>query len=377
MTGPQESQKWVIVTHAFLPNGPAHRLLDSLRSRGLQVGFCALPMPGVDRMRAERCMPGDTTTELLIDRKQLVPKWRELLIVIELYKFARRLRSADSDRFILVGCDPVSYLVAYYVFRMRGLHVLADAVWFVDWSAHRLKNRWTGTAYRAVSRLAARRARVVCAISAPASLAVAELTGRFKNEEILVLPNLPLVPSDEMPRWESRPLGVVYLGRLSDEHGAELLLRITPDLIKAGYELDVAGDGPAADAFASAAKRISGFRYHGLVTNPQDLIRLLLTARIGLALYDPMFPMFGYNDPLKVKDYLSAGLRVVATINRDIYDDVVLKSAYTAEGLIKTILAAGGSGPTTDPRKHWLLNDADLPLRNLIERLEETARKQC
>jgi hypothetical protein len=66
----------------------------------------------------------------------------------------------------------------------------------------------------------------------------------------------------------------------------------------------------------------------------------MLSARVGLAIYDPEFPMFEFNDPLKERDYLAAGLRVVSTMPRGVEDPRVQRVAYSATAIVQAVVRA-------------------------------------
>lgn len=40
---------WAVVTHAVLPNGRGHRLVQALLHDGYDVAFCATPLRGASR----------------------------------------------------------------------------------------------------------------------------------------------------------------------------------------------------------------------------------------------------------------------------------------------------------------------------------------
>jgi len=328
-------------------------------------------MPGGVRTRAEWHLPGKAEPELFIDRQHRVPIWREPLSACDIVRFAWRVRSAGRDPVVIVGCDPVAYLEAKTAFGVCAVDVLSDAAWFVDWSAQRLDGSLSRFAYKNVARIVARRATVVGAISSPAAEAVAGLGWSRRAEDILILPNLPIsFLDDDIPAWDDRPRGVVYVGGLSPEQGVELLLQAAVTLTDAGCTFDIAGDGPSVADVAVAARRIRGLRFHGVVHGQRELAAIMSGARVGLAPYDPEFPMNAFNDPLKVKDYLSAGLRVVTTSPRVIEDGVVLRVPYNADSIAAAALAAIDSRPPRDPRHHVLLNEADQSLIELIAQLE-------
>ena len=99
----------VVASHAVLPNGPAHRLVGSLREQGYPVGFCALPLPGGPRWRSERVIPG-REPGLLIDEPRRVPARQEVMSMLELQRFAWQMARAGHREVVLVACDSLVFL---------------------------------------------------------------------------------------------------------------------------------------------------------------------------------------------------------------------------------------------------------------------------
>ncbi len=367
----RQGLSWVVVTHALLPNGPAHRLADTLRGRGLNVAFCALPMPGAERWRAESAIEGRGLVTSTTDLPLRVPMSRLATNVASAVGFARRLRRLGITRPVLVGCDPVSYLQGAAALRVVGIRPRVEVVWFVDWSAQRLERYLEGAAYRRAVQLATRRADVVCAISSAAARGIEEVaSSRRQLGPVGVLPNLPMSFAGGPP-WDLRAPQVVYMGGLRREHGAELLLAVTRILLGEGTAsgVDVLGDGPLAGIVARAAERLPGLRFHGLVQRADAIEQILHGARVGLGLYDPSFPMFGFNDSLKTKDYLGAGLVVVTTLPTAVADSQVLVAPFDPEGVADTVRAAL-SGPPLALGAHPLLREGFDALDRLIAEVD-------
>jgi hypothetical protein len=210
-----------VVTRAVLPNGPAHRLVQALLHAGYQVAFCALPLPGASRWRAEQMLPGDAKPKIVVDKACPVPATRELRSVPDLASFAWQLRRPGHREVVLVGCDALSYLEAAAAFLSAPIRVKASAVWFVDWSAQRLQHPLSAAAYHLAARSALRVANVAAAISPEAADAVASL--RPRPGKVLVVPNQPLDLGVGVA-WGERPPSVAYVGGLSDQQGVSVLL---------------------------------------------------------------------------------------------------------------------------------------------------------
>lgn len=113
---------------------------------------------------------------------------------------------------------------------------------------------------------------------------------------------------------------LVFLGHPKPWHGTDAIPRMMVDLAAAGHRprVLVIGGGPGAAELAELAGR------HGVADRlhitgalpPAEATALLQTASIGLAPYPPHEDF--YFCPLKVLDYLAAGLAVVATDQGDV-----------------------------------------------------------
>lgn len=346
---------WVVVTHAMLPNGAAHRLAQTLLHDGIAVGLCATPLPGAPRWREERLFPQQQVPQVLVDERRPVPLTQEFRSAISLCRFARAIRRSSLSDLVLVGCDPLSFLEAMAAFRCARVHIRASAAWFVDWSAHRLERPVEALAYRSTSTAALRLADVPAAISPFAADALTR-TAKIRKD-VLVLPNqaLQLGPG---PVWEERPLRVVYMGGLSDQQGTAVLLGVAEALAAHGVFVDIIGDGPATPAVTARVMNIQGVHFHGVVADVATLARIMLQARVGLALYDPLFPQYLYGDSLKIKDYLAAGMRVVSTLPTSVEDGVIVTSEYSVPAVVTATRFALSQPAPTDPATHPMLEDA-------------------
>jgi len=358
---------WVIATHAMLPNGPSHRLVGTLVDEGYEVAFCATPLPGAARWRSERMRPGARTPAVLLDEERPVPSLREVRSAVEVTQFAWQLARSGCREVVLVGCDPVSFLEAVVAFRSAPVRLRAAAVWFVDWSAQRLQHRVSATAYRLATRGALRLADVTAAISSQAADELARV-GR-PGRDIMVLANQPL-HLGAGAGWAERRPSVVYAGGLSEQQGVDILLEAAAGLGRDGVRVDIIGDGPASRAVAADVANMPGVSFHGLVGDVGGLADVLLRSRVGWALYDPCFPMHTYNDPLKIKDYLAAGMRVVSTLPRSVDDGVIAKAAYHVPALLEATRQALAVPPAFAPSSHPLVADATRSLREFISAVQ-------
>jgi len=114
-----------------------------------------------------------------------------------------------------------------------------------------------------------------------------------------------------------------FLGHPKPWHGAEVLPEVVRRLRTRGHDaqLVVVGGGPGADRINELARR-NGVEDHVCTTGAltqRDAVRALSTAWVGVAPY-PADPFF-YFSPIKIVEYLAAGLPVVTT---DLGDNATL-----------------------------------------------------
>ena len=113
---------------------------------------------------------------------------------------------------------------------------------------------------------------------------------------------------------------LVFLGHPKPWHGADRLPQLLADLAAVGHRprLDIVGGGTGADRILAHAREL-GVDRQITVTGPlppAEASARLTTGTIGLAPYRRHDPF--YFCPLKVVDYLAAGLPVVSTRQGDI-----------------------------------------------------------
>lgn len=141
----------------------------------------------------------------------------------------------------------------------------------------------------------------VLAVSRPlADYATARGAGRVE-----VLPNAVDPDRFQPAAAAAQPPTAVFTGRLRPWHGAVTLAEAWELLGQAAPPLTVVGDGDGRDRLAAVGAHVTG------TVQPHQVPGLLATAQIGLAPYPADAPT--YFSPLKVFEYLAAGLAVVAS----------------------------------------------------------------
>jgi glycosyltransferase involved in cell wall biosynthesis len=113
---------------------------------------------------------------------------------------------------------------------------------------------------------------------------------------------------------------VVFLGHPKPWHGADVLPNLLARLRRRGRNahLLLIGGGPGTQAVVRAAARadVGGFLTVTGAVHPKRAARLLRSGTVAVAPY-PADPFF-YFSPIKVVEYMAAGLPVVATAQGDI-----------------------------------------------------------
>lgn len=127
------------------------------------------------------------------------------------------------------------------------------------------------------------------------------------------------VPARPAP-VEAAPPVLAFVGHPKPWHGAERLPRVVADLVAGGHDarLLVVGAGPGVASLRASASDL-GVADRVVVSGevPHDEVHGLLSrAAVGVAPYPRQDPF--YFSPIKVVEYMAAGLPVVATAQGDI-----------------------------------------------------------
>lgn len=358
---------FVVVTHALLPNGPAQRLVATLESKGHQVSLCALPMLGSDRTRMELHVTGAPELTCSVDLDSPVPWSRLPQNALDLRRFLRTLERRGWKAGPLIACDALAFLLASMM-AVGTMRLRPRVVYFVDFSPQRLERRLEAIAYKTVNRWATSLADAAATITEEARRGFSSIIGEKAASAMYILPNLPMAIGNGVP-WGARPMRVVSLGGLRSEHGAGLLpetIMRSRELAGSDIEFEIVGKGPEYSKLVRQCQGLRGVSFHGTVESVSDIGALLGSARVGLALYDPSFPMFAYNSPLKIRDYLAAGMRVVTTWPPAKEDGTVLPVAYTADAVSRGVVRALTQEQAGSPDRHELVTEGEIALDRLL-----------
>jgi glycosyltransferase involved in cell wall biosynthesis len=113
------------------------------------------------------------------------------------------------------------------------------------------------------------------------------------------------------------PFTICFVGSLKPWHGVDTLLEAFRVLGAAGggFRVIIAGDGPLAPLVAEAARTTPGIEWTGAMAH-EDVPALLARADVAVAPYRD--DAGGYFSPLKVVEYMAAGVPVIASGGRGV-----------------------------------------------------------
>ena len=139
----------------------------------------------------------------------------------------------------------------------------------------------------------------------PVSSPLAEYASARGARRVEVMPNaVDLDRFADLPRRSDDAVVAVFSGALRPWHGMETIAEAWRLLSDAAPRLLVVGDGPGRQLMEEIGAEVTGAVPH------DDVPGLLATCHIGLAPYSAEAP--SYFSPLKLFEYLAAGLAVVA-----------------------------------------------------------------
>jgi glycosyltransferase involved in cell wall biosynthesis len=232
-------------------------------------------------------------------------------VPLRLLRLARRERAAlyhfhDPDLL------PVGVLLALWTRRP----VVYDS--HEDVPRQLLDRVWIPVALRPLASAAARLVERAC-VSALSGVISAEPggLGRFRKREVVLVQNFPMVeefPPSPVP-YDERPNRVVYVGDITRSRGAEVMVRAM-DLLPARVDAELVIAGKCeVPGLLEDLRRLPGWErvdYRGWQSR-SEIRDILHGARVGLVLMQATAQYRDATQPVKLFEYMAAGLPVVAS----------------------------------------------------------------
>lgn len=186
-------------------------------------------------------------------------------------------------------------------------------------------------------------AELVLAVSQP----LADYARRRGARRVEVLPNAVSAAFVRVKRTDHDPPVAVFVGSLRPWHGIDAIAEAWSLLGSEAPELLVVGDGPGRDLLEAAGARVIGTIPHRAVP------ACLAAADIGLAPYALDAP--DYFSPLKLFEYLGAGLATIAADLPGVRDVVTERTAVLVpQGDARALADAVASLATDRERRRRL-----------------------
>lgn len=203
-------------------------------------------------------------------------------------------------------------------------------------------------------RCAATQADGVISVSTP----LAALRRQQGVKNVIVVPNgVVLENLVEARRKEPHPPTLLYIGMLSEAWGVDLMLEALPLVRQAipDVRFVIVGDGDFREALEAQARALgldNAVSFCGRQPHDQ-LVTYIRQADVGVALYKPR-EFIHYASPMKIREYMAAGLPVITT--RIGQGEEVIRESSAGELVERTPDAIAAAAIK-------LLRDADLRQR--------------
>jgi glycosyltransferase involved in cell wall biosynthesis len=219
-------------------------------------------------------------------------------------------RSLNYD--VIVSTDPISALVAVFVKKPNAFFVYEDLDYFEDLQTGKVQRKFVSFS----ERLGLKQANLVVSVSEPLAKRASKL-----NSDCIVVPNgADLDCFQESIRSQREPF-IIYAGSLDEWAGLRFVIEAFPKLrLRIPWiNMKIAGAGKERTALQELVKSLlleDTILFIGKL--PYDQLALLLSrSSIGVAMFKPGNAA-AFASPLKLFDYMAAGMPIVATDIGDI-----------------------------------------------------------
>lgn len=223
-----------------------------------------------------------------------------------------RLVSNSIDYNVIISADPVSALISNFAKKSNTFIVYEDLDYFEDIKTGRLLRLMISF----LEKLAIKRANLVVSVSKPLLKRAQNL-----NQNCILIPNGANLENFPDPENIQRDPVIVYAGTLDEWAGVKLVVEAFPRIKKnfPWLKMHIIGDGKEKKSLEKLVESLSlkeNIFFLGRIPY-EKLAQILCNLSIGIAMFKPT-NAGKFASPLKLFDYMGAGLPIISTNIGDI-----------------------------------------------------------
>lgn len=299
----------IVALHSTEVFGPPYALIDYLKRQNWEVVVIDHPLDyNPNRQSQVTFWQGND-----LIKQFNYPNWLAFSPVnyfkdfaVSLWVLWRYLRNRPVDYFF--GCDSLSSLAALWLRPL--MKVKKYIAYNTDYSTDRFSQPILNSLYLWADRYTIKRVNAIwCVTQRVVRIRQEELSKLGKKSPVVLVPNGAYL--NNFPAVGRHNQGLVFIGNLTPEKGIEPILHALVESPK--VKLTIYGDGQLRPSLEALAKQLGideRVKFAGQVAN-STILNSLSDYEAGIALYQDSQSYVYYSDPLKVKEYLAAGLPVI------------------------------------------------------------------
>lgn len=299
----------VVALHSTEVFGPPYALIDYLKRQNWEVAVIDHPLDYNPKRRSQVTFwhGSDKVKEISF------PNWLALTpinyfkdLVVTIWVLWRYLRNRPVNYYF--GCDSLSSLAALWL--RPWMRVNKYIAYNTDYSTDRFSQATLNSLYLWADQYTLKRVSAIwCVTQRVVAIRQEELAKLGKKSPVVLVPNGAYL--NNFPAVGRHNQGLVFIGNLTPEKGIEPILHALVE--SPTVKLTIYGDGQLRPKLEVLAKQLGiaeRVKFAGQVAN-SIILNSLSDYEAGIALYQDSQSYVYYSDPLKVKEYLAAGLPVI------------------------------------------------------------------
>ncbi|MEW6101099.1 MAG: glycosyltransferase [Candidatus Omnitrophota bacterium] len=236
-------------------------------------------------------------------------------LVIEFFFNLKFALSAGGKFDAIICADPFNLFSGYVIKKITGARVLIFHS--ADYADRRFSSFVLNRIYQFLYRLALRRADFVFTVSSRMYEKAKEALRARKDDKVIFFPNAPeFAKTPKRPHSRDSRNCVILVGYLIREYNYSQVLEAVSDSLKEAPRLllKVVGEGEGVAIIKNIASSLGiekNIIFLGAL--PQEMVLSeMANSDIGLACYARKDPWDFYRDSMKIREYASCGLPVIA-----------------------------------------------------------------